>query len=1107
MKKLFAVIFLLSISVAAIAQQTGNILGTVRDTTGAVVPDATVTLTNASTQFSRTLHSNASGEYVGSSLPIGNYTVTVEAQGFRKLERSGITLTTANSLTLDLDLTMGSTSETIEVTAQASLLQSQSGTVSSLVDSKQVVNLPLATRNFTDLVLLTPGAHQGTASNLGEGGSAYSIRGGANFSVNGTTAATNSYLIDGIYDRNQWLNTLVIVPIVDSIQEYRVLTSSFTAEVGESAGAVTLVSTKNGTNQFHGAAWEFLRNDRLNANQYFAKQAGLARPKYNRNVFGGNVGGPIFRDRTFFFADYQGIRQHTPVTQTTTIPTQAMVNMVKTGDFSSAPVTIYNPSTTTTVGGASTRTPYAANNLSADLDPAAVKLVSLIPLPTNGNAINNYTITPNSLLRDNQFDVRVDQSLLRSDRLFFKYAYDRASQTLPGTMYPNPAANIPVGPYFSTGANGYTTDALAHSGTVGYSHVFSANTLVELHAAIVRWNADVAPVNIDVPAATNLGIPGINRDPYSGGLPAFTVSTFSPLGDNSTWPEISHITTFQYDGNLTHTLGNHTLKAGLLFLRHRFNGFSAFPVRGTFDFNGQYTRPNNATNVTATQLPYYALADLALGAMDSASRNILTGSFGMRLFQLAPFVQDTWRATDRLTLDYGVRWEISAPPYEVHNHWANLNLKTGLLEIAGLNGNGRRLRNFDLKTISPRLGLAYTLDGSRKTVLRAGFGMSYVETLAGGAQLYKNLPYYFAQNITTTVDTAPTSFLRNGLPAPVPPDPNNVSAISTGSPTVWDPNTRQTGVTQFNLGIQRELRKDVILDVSYVGTVSHHLLVNNLNLNQSRPGPGAQGPRRPFYTVNPNLVNVAYRAGIADANYNSLQVHAEKRTSGGLNFGVSYTYSKYLTNYGNPNPAGTNSGGNNDVQDSSCLRCNYGPATGDDLRHNLVANEVYELPFGPKRRFLNHGVIAHIAGPWSVSSVWSLHSGSPFTVFYSSNTSNSAGGGTQRPNRIGKGKLSSGRTINHWFDTAAFAAPAQYTFGNSGTGILTGPGYFNMDMTLERHILLGDRYDLNLRGEAFNTFNRANFNNPSATIGSPTAGAISSTQAARILQIAVKLSF
>ena len=1100
MKKLLLPL-LLFISATAVAQQTGNILGTVRDSSGAVIPNATVTLTNSSTQFRRTVQSNGSGEFVGSSLPVGAYTITAEATGFRRLERSGVTLTTASSLTLDLDLTIGSTGDTVEVSAQASLLQSQSGTVSSLVDSKQVVNLPLATRNFTDLVLLTPGAHQGSASNLGEGGSAYSIRGGANFSVNGTTAATNSYLIDGIYNRNQWLNTLVIVPVVDSIQEYRVLTSGYTAEYGESAGAVTLVSTKAGSNQFHGAAWEFLRNDRLNANQYFAKQGGLPRPKYNRNVFGGNVGGPIFKGRTFFFGDYQAIRQHTPVTQTTTIPTPAMVNMVKTGNFSGAPVTIYNPYTTASVGGVSTRTPYAGNNLSANLDPAAVRIASLIPTPTNGNATNNYTITPDLLLRDNQFDVRVDQNLFSSDRLFFKYAYDRAEQTSPGTMYPNAAAGIDVGQFLSTGSNGFKNNALAQSGTLGYSHVLSANTLLDLHAAVVRWNANVAPINVNTPAATNIGIPGINYDARSGGLPAFTISGFAALGDGSTYPEISHITTFQYDGNLTHTAGNHTIKGGLLFLRHRLNGYSAFPVRGNFDFNGQYTRLSNATSVSASQLPYYALADFAIGATDAANRNILQGAFGMRTFQLAPYVQDTWRATDRLTLDYGIRWEISAPPYEVHDHWANLDVKTGLLRVAGRNGNDRRLRNFDFNTLSPRVGVAYTLDPSRKTVLRAGFGISYVDTLVGGAQLYKNLPYFFAQAIATSVDTAPTALLRNGFVTPVAPDPNDIAAISTGSPTAWDVNTRQTGVTQYSLGIQRELRKDVILDVSYVGTTSHHLLVNSINLNQSRPGLGPQGPRRPYYTINPNLVNVAFRGSFADANYNSLQIHAEKRTTGGLNFGVSYTYAKYLSDFGNPN-----GNGNNDVQDNACLRCNYGP-TSDDLRHNLVANEVYELPFGPKRRFLNHGLLSHIAGPWNVSSVWTLHSGSPFTVFYSSNVSNSSGGGTQRPNRNGTGRLASGQSITRWFDTAAFAAPSQFTFGNSGTGILTGPGYFNVDMTLERHVIFGDRYDLDLRGESFNTLNRANFNNPAATIGSPTAGIISGTQAARILQLAVKLAF
>ena len=1029
-------------------------------------------------------------------MPIGNYILITERHGFQKLERSGVTLTTASTLNVDLGLTIGSDVQTVSVTSKASLLQSQSGAVSSLVDNRQMVQLHLATRNFTDLVLLTPGAHTGSASNLAEGGSAYSIRGGANFSVNGAMAAANSYLIEGIYDRNQWLNTLVLVPIVDSIEEYRVMTSNFNAEYGEAAGAVTSITTKSGSNALHGDVWEFVRNDAFNANSYFAKQDNLPRPAYHRNTFGATIGGPIKRDRTFFFGDYQGIRESIPQVETSTIPTLAEQRMVETGDFSGLGTQIYNPYATTTAAGVTTRAPFAGNVISSNLlDPAAVKLFSLLPAPTNTSATNNYTITPALTQTDNQFDVRIDQILAAADRLFFKYSYDSTTQVSPGTVYPAANSTIQVGPYLASGGNGETIPVTTQSGTLGYTKVLRSSTLLELHAAIVRWAAAVTPLGEPYAAATALGIPGINYDTLSGGLPGFTISGFAALGDTSSYPETSHITTFQYDGSITHTYGAHTIKAGLLLLRNRFNGFSSFPTRGSYDFNGQFTRQIGSSEAST------ALADYALGATDSATRNILEGEFGMRTFQLAPYIEDAWRATDRLTLEYGARYEISSPPYEVHNHWANLNLDTGLLEVAGINGNGRRLRNFDWNTFSPRVGLAYTLDKSRKTVLRSGFGISYVDTLIGGAQLYKNLPYYFAQTITTDDTSAPTTLLSDGFSTPVAPDPSNTAAKSSGSPTAWNMNLRETGVVQYSLGVQRAIRPDLIADVSYVGTRSEHLLVNSLNPNQSVPGPGPQGLRRPYYTINPNLVNIQYITSAGDAHYNSLQVHVEKRLSGGLNFGASYIYASYLADAGN-----ANSGGNGNIQDSRCLQCNYGP-TPDDYRHTFVFNHVYDLPFGRSRRFLNSGPVSYIVGPWNLSGVWSLNSGSPFTIFYGSTVSNSSGGGTQRPNRVGSGKLSSGQNINHWFNTTDFIAPTGYSFGNSGTGILTGPGYFNVNLTLERHLLFRERYDLDLRAEALNAFNRANFNNPNATIGTPTAGQISGTSAARVLQLAMKLAF
>jgi hypothetical protein len=1092
--RFFLVIVLLPY--AAWAQQTSTLVGVIADSTGAVVPDASVSLVNTATDFQRTVVTNAQGQYTAASVPAGSYRIAVEKVGFQKLERENITLPSAATVNVDLTLLVGSNTETVTVNEAASLIQSQSGVVSSLVDSKQMVALPLATRNFTDLVLLTPGAHTGSASNLAEGGSAYSIRGGANFSVNGSIAAANSYLIDGIYDRNQWLNTLVLVPVVDSIQEYRVMTSNFNAEYGEAAGAITAVSTKSGSNEFHGSVWEFLRNDLMNANSYFAKQNGVKRAPYRRNTFGATVGGPIVRNHTFFFGDYQGIRQSTPQTYTTTIPTLAQRQMVRTGNFVGLGTQIYNPYLTTTIGSTTTRTPFANNQIpTSQIDPASVKLIDLLPAPTNSNTTNNYTIAPAQTQDTDQFDVRIDQNLNASDRLFFKYSFDQTEQLNPGTIRTVDSGVSTVGPYIGTGGNGTRTPVRTQSGTLGYSHVFTAATLLEAHAAIVRWRAEVTPLGSAYAAATALGIPGINYNALSGGLPGFTISNFSALGDTSTYPENSYVTSFQYDGDVIHTAGRHTVKVGFLFLRHRFNGFSAFPVRGTYDFNGQFTRQIGSTSAAT------ALADFALGATDAANRNILTGEFGMRTFQLAPYIQDSWRATDRLTIEYGARFEVSSPPYEVHNHWANLDTSTGLLRVAGLNGNGRRLRNFDLNTFSPRVGLAYGLDAQKKTVLRAGFGISFVDTLAGGAQLYKNLPYYFAQVIATDSSSAPVARLSDGFSTPVAPDPNDTAAISTGSPTAWDVNLRQTGVFQYSLGVQREIRPDLIADVSYVGTRSEHLLINSLNLNQSRPGAGAQNLRRPYYAINPNLVNVAYRTAAGDASYNSLQVHVEKRTTKGLNFGASYTYAKYLSDAGNPN-----GGGNGDIQDQSCVRCNWG-STPDDFRHTLVFNHVYELPFGKDRRFLSQGPLARIVGPWNLSGVWSLHSGSPYTVFYGSAVSNSAGGGTQRPNRIGSGKLASGRTTSRYFDTSAFVAPQLYSFGNSGTGILTGPGYFNVDLTLERQFVLTERVRADLRGESFNTFNRANFNNPNATIGTTTAGVISSTQSPRVLQVALKVTF
>ncbi|MBI1788317.1 MAG: carboxypeptidase regulatory-like domain-containing protein, partial [Acidobacteria bacterium] len=424
--------------------QSGTIVGTVTDQAGAVIPGARVTLVNEGTQFTRAAAANSSGQYVAYSVPTGAYTITAEQQGFQKLVRSGVRLTAADTLTVDLQLTLGSVQETVQVTAESPLLQSQTAIVSSLVSNQQIVEMPLNGRTFTALLKLSPGAYTGSSTNLTN--SPYAMRGDVNVSVNGSSAQNNSYLIDGMVNRNLWLSTLIMVPTIDSIQEVRMLTSNYSAEYGAAAGAVTIVQTRSGSNQFHGSAYEFFRNDKLDANTFFNNRGGAAKPAFRRNEFGGTYGGPIRRDRTFFFADYQGIRLRQPRSIISTIPTLAQRAFVTSGDFSGLGAVIFDPENLT----GNQRTAFPGNRIPASrLDPAAVKVFGLLPAPTSAAATRNFVFNPTIEQRTDQFDARIDQNLGASDRIFFKYSYDDTNLISPGNL-PSPAnAPIPLGPYLS----------------------------------------------------------------------------------------------------------------------------------------------------------------------------------------------------------------------------------------------------------------------------------------------------------------------------------------------------------------------------------------------------------------------------------------------------------------------------------------------------------------------------------------------------------------------------------------------------------------------------------------------------------------------------------
>jgi len=490
-----------------------------------------------------------------------------------------------------------------------------------------MIEMPLNGRTFTALLKLSPGAYTGSSGNLTT--SQYAIRGDVNISVNGSSAQNNTYLIDGVVNRNLWLSTLIMVPTVDSIQEVRMLTSNYSAEYGASAGAITVVQTKSGTNQTHGSLYEFLRNDKLDANTFFNNRSGVAKPAFRRNEFGGTVGGPIRKDRTFYFADYQGIRLRQPRTVISTIPTLAHRAMITSGDFSGLGATIFDPNNVT----GTQRVAFPGNRIpAARLDPAAVRVTGLLPPPTTAGATRNYVFNPTIEQRTDQFDARLDHNLGASDRVFVKYSYDDTLLLTPGNV-PAPAnAGVPMSRFLSADGTdtGTETPLKNWSATFNYVKVLNANVVNEVRLGAVRWNQYISPLGNPHGTATALGIPGVNINDKSGGLPAMNITGFRVIGDASTYPENSQTVSLQYEDIITIVRNTHTFKAGGQYVRHRFNGFSAFPTRGSFDFNGQYTR-QTGTNVATT-----ALADWALGATSATNRNVLVGTFGMRFYNFNP---------------------------------------------------------------------------------------------------------------------------------------------------------------------------------------------------------------------------------------------------------------------------------------------------------------------------------------------------------------------------------------------------------------------------------------------------------------------------------------
>jgi len=1076
----------------------GTVVGTVTDQAGAVVPGATITIVSDATQFTRVTISSAQGQYSAYAIPTGTLTVAVEHPGFEKLIRSGAVLTAGDTLTVNLQLQIGNVQQSVEVTGEAGMVQSQNATVSTLINNTQTLEMPLNERSFTTLLQLSAGASPSTPG-LPSSLTGYSMRGSNSISMNGATANNNAYLIDGLYNRMLWVNGIVLDPVVDAIQETRIMASDYSAQYGNSAGAVALVTTKSGTNEFHGSGFQFLRNSDLDANTFFNNRAGKAIAPFRRNEFGGTLGGPIRKDRTFIFGDYQGIRWTQPATQVDTIPTLAQRQMVQTGDFSSLGNIIYDP-TNLVVGpnGAPTRMPFTGNRIPAQrLDPAAVKVMQLLPVPTSSGNTNNFTFNPVGTQRDDQFDFRADQSLFRSDRLFFKFSYDNTRGVAAGTLpVGQNSIGADIGQYLTGGGPSIQKN---WSTTLSYTKVLSATTVNEARIGLLRNWLEIYNDDTSHNTAASLGIPNVNISDTNGGIPNLVISGgFTQIGNSNSFPEFTRAVSGQADDVLTNVKGTHTLKFGGDFVRHQFDGHTSIAPRGQYAFQGAFTRQIGAGG-SAT-----ALADFALGASTTILRSEQFGFWGLRQFDTAAFAEDAWRVNSRLTLTYGVRYEIQAPPYEVFNRWSNLNIKTGTFCVAGVAdcGLGRRLRNLDLDNLVPRLGIAYVLTSDHQTVLRAGVGESVFEATNGGRALHSNPPMNIVQQFAYDLNGPPGLLLSQGIPLPVQANLFDPTQL-TGLYYSFDPNMQTNRSWQMSAGIQREILPRLLLDVAFVRTRTLDM-TNGIVGNQAVPGPGPLGPRRPLYSTNPALGDIDYRTNYGSAKYNSLQVKVQKRYALGLTGSLVWTWSHNMSDTNGANSTTR-------PQSSNCFSCDYGNLA-EDRRHMVVINHVYELPFGTGRQFATKGVLTYIIGNWDVTGVWTMYTGMHFGPNLASSVSNSLGGispaPVERPNLIGTPNLPSDqRMIDHWFNVTAFQSPAQFTLGNAGVGILVGPGYFNLDTGLHRTFPIKEKMKLTFRWEMFNAFNHSNFQNPNASIGAATAGVVSATYPSRVMQIALKLNF
>jgi hypothetical protein len=1089
-----------------------------------------------------------SGEYIVPLLGVGDYSVQVELQGFQTAKAEDIRLQVDEHRELDFKLTPASVQSTVEVNATAVAIQTSDATLGQVITSQQVADLPLNGRDFVQLATLTPGVATETNPNSffnGGPSSEASARGSYSLSVGGSRANSTDWLLDGNDNNELTSGAISILSSIDSIQEFKVLTYNYSAEWGTRGGPTVLVTTKSGSNQFHGTLFEFLRNTDLDARSYFATST----EKFNLNQFGASIGGPIRKDKTFFFVDYEEKYQRHGIPFTGLVPTAAM----RTGDFSHDPygnpstVQLVNPNATQMVNGNAVSVPFmcdgAGNALPAGangsqtagtpcnkipqslINPIGQKLINLYPLPNADNSAlgYNYVSEPVRKLDEGKFDIRLDENISVNDSLFARFSYDQATSYVPGGA-PGLAEQ-------GTFASNQSIANHARNAAISETHLFSPSTVNQLSFGFNRIFDYITSQGSGSCLAATFGIPGANLGGNSCGLTSVELlDGYYSLGDRGYTPFVGGTNVWMLSDSLDLVRGSHDIRIGGSIRGNELNTVAVGFPNGFWETTGGWTGNPEADLLTG-------LTSLAIHDQEFDG-----GNTGRRWKLYRPFVEDTWRVAKNLTLNLGLAWALMTPESEVANRQADFNPANGQFLIAGQNAGPSAGINMDLTALEPRIGAAWKPFGGGNTVVRGGYAIFHDSAWNQGAQgLWQNPPYYAESDsfafFPTSCTFATAACAANGLTPggismssgfPIftsPPNP----ADFTGTILAQDTNFKQGRIQQFNIDVEQEIPGQIVLTVGYAGSRSSHILEYGNNINIGSPsacgtvsgytlgcGPNGAAFGVPYTAFPYSTIQNVFDAGLA--HYNSLQVRAETKSARyGIYALIGYTYSRsYDTGF--MDGLGSITGANY-FPLPNWQNLDWG-LSQINLNQNFTASVIYQLPFGKGRKWGSNwnGVANALAGGWEATLIEKATSGFPIFVVDSNNTSgvnfeNNNAQSFIRPNQTCNPVLSN-PTLSAYFNVSCFSQPAAGELGNANRTPLSGPDFVNTDFSIIKHFALPrEGMRLDFRTEFFNLFNHPQFGSPGgngvgADFNSPTFAVINYTvNNPRLVQFALKLAF